>query len=73
MLCWVGIVGHTKIIFHNQFFFVVGVFSIMATNKINVMVSKEHFEGFLRYYVKMNLGEFIEQWVTPELYHKLFE
>jgi hypothetical protein len=54
-------------------FFVVGVLSIMATNKINVMVSKEHFEGFLRYYVKMNLGEFVEQWVTLELYHKLFE
>ncbi len=34
----------------------VGVLSIMATKNINAMVSKEHFEGLLRYYVKMNLG-----------------
>jgi hypothetical protein len=29
---------------------VAGVLSIMATEKINAMVSKEHFEGLLKYY-----------------------
>ncbi len=41
-------------------FFVVGVLSIMATEKINVMVSKDHFEGLLKYYVKMNVGQFVK-------------
>ncbi len=71
MLCWVSIIGHTRIIFHYQRFFVIGVLSVMAIKKINEMVSKEHFEGLLRYYVKMNMGQFVEQWVTPKLYHKL--
>jgi hypothetical protein len=35
---------------------VVGVLAIMAIEKMNAMVSKEHFEGLLRYYVKMNVG-----------------
>jgi hypothetical protein len=35
---------------------VAGVLSIMATKKINAMVSKELFEGLLRYYGKMNVG-----------------
>jgi hypothetical protein len=39
---------------------VVGVLSIMAIEKINAMVSKEHLESLLRYYVKMNVGQFIE-------------
>jgi hypothetical protein len=41
-------------------FFVVGVLSIMATEKINLMMSKEHFEGLLKYYVKMTIGQFVE-------------
>jgi len=40
---------------------VAGVLSIMAIEKINVMVLKEHFESLLRYYGKMNVGQFIEQ------------
>jgi hypothetical protein len=54
-------------------FFVVGVLSIMAIENINVMVSKENFEGLLTYYVKMNVGQFVKQWMTPKLYHKLLE
>jgi uncharacterized protein YuzB (UPF0349 family) len=34
-------------------FFVACVLSIMATEKINVMLSKECFEGLLKYYVKI--------------------
>jgi len=34
---------------------------------------KERFEGLLTYYVKMNVGQFIKQWVTPKLYHELLE
>jgi hypothetical protein len=41
-------------------FFVVGVLSIMAIENINVMVSKENFEGLLTYYVKMNVGQFVK-------------
>jgi len=41
-------------------FFVLGVLSIMATEKINLMVSKDHFEGLLKYYVKMNVGKFVK-------------
>jgi hypothetical protein len=37
-------------------FFVVGVLSIMAIKKINMMMSKEDFEGLLKYYFKMNVG-----------------
>ncbi len=36
------------------------VLSIMATKNINVMVPKEHFEGLLKYYVKMNVGQFVK-------------
>jgi len=38
---------------------VVGALSIMATEKINAMVSKERFEGLLRYYGKLNVGKFV--------------
>ncbi len=50
-----------------------GVLSIMATEKINAMVSKEHFEGLLKYYGKMNVGQFAEQWVTLSFYREIFE
>jgi hypothetical protein len=36
----------------------------MTTEKINAMVSKEHFEGLLKYYGKMNVGQYLKQWVT---------
>jgi hypothetical protein len=49
------------------------ILSIMATKKINAMVLKEHFEGLLKYYVKMNMGQFGKQWVTPKLYHEVLE
>jgi len=49
------------------------ILSIMATKKINVMVLKERFEGLLTYYVKMNVGQFVKQWLTPKLYHEVFE
>jgi len=45
----------------------------MATKKINVMVLKERFESLLTYYVKMNVGQFVKQWLTPKLYHEVFE
>jgi hypothetical protein len=73
MLCWVNIEGHIGIIFHNQSFFVASVLSIMAIEKINVMVSKERYEGLLRYYGKMNVGEFVKQWVTLELYCEILQ
>ncbi len=49
------------------------VLSIMAIEKINVMVSKERYEGLLRYYGKMNVGQFVEQWVTPKLYCEILQ
>jgi hypothetical protein len=36
VLCWVIIVRHTRIIFHNRSFFVVGVLSIMAIINISM-------------------------------------
>ncbi len=45
----------------------------MATENINAMVSKERFEGLLKYYSKMNVGQFVKQWVTPELYFQILE
>jgi hypothetical protein len=45
----------------------------MATKKINAMVSKERFEGLLRYYGKVNARQFVKQLVTPELYRKILE
>jgi hypothetical protein len=38
----------------------------MATEKINVMLS-------LRYHGKMNARQFVEQWVTPQLYREILE
>jgi hypothetical protein len=49
------------------------VLSIMATENINMMVSKEHFEGLLRYYAKMNVGQFVEQRVTLKFYHEILK
>jgi hypothetical protein len=46
---------------------------VYGTEKINVMVSKERFESLLRYYGKMNARQFVEQWVTPELYCDLLK
>ncbi len=54
-------------------FFVADILSIMAVEKNNMMEAKEIFEGLLKYYVKMNVRQFIEHWVTPELYHELLK
>lgn len=43
-------------------FFVVGIMLIRAIVKSNMAKSKEQFEGLLRYYVKMNVGQFVKQW-----------
>jgi hypothetical protein len=71
------VLGQYCKIYWNKFsqleFFAASVLSSMATKKINVIVSKERFESLLRYYVKMNLGQFVEHSVTPKLYHELFE
>jgi hypothetical protein len=45
----------------------------MATKNINAMASNEHFEGLLKYYGKMNVGQFVEQWVTLNFYREIFE
>jgi hypothetical protein len=42
----------------------------MATKKKQIK-GPNGFEGLLRYYVKLNSTQFIEQWVTPELYNEL--
>jgi len=41
-------------------FYVVGILSIWVVEKNNMIELKEQFEGLLRYYVKMNVGQFVE-------------
>jgi hypothetical protein len=40
--------------------FIADILSIMAVEKNNTMEAKESFESFLKYYVKMNVGQFVE-------------
>jgi hypothetical protein len=49
------------------------ILSIMVVEKTNTMEAKENFKGLPKCYVKMNIGQFIKQWVTPELYPELLE
>jgi len=44
------------------------LFNMAAKNKIGGLYG---FEGLLKYYVKLTPTQFIEQWVTPELYIEL--
>jgi hypothetical protein len=41
-------------------FFVADILSIMTVEKNNMMEAKESFEGLLKYYVKMNVRQFIK-------------
>jgi hypothetical protein len=45
----------------------------MVVEKTNTMEAKENFKGLPKCYVKTNIGQFIKQWVTPELYPELLE
>jgi hypothetical protein len=47
------------------------ILSIMGDEKNNTMEVEENFKGLLKYHVKMNVGQFVEQWVTSKLYHEL--
>jgi hypothetical protein len=46
------------------------LFNMDAKKKKNIGML-DGFEGLLKYYVKLTSTQFIEQWVTPELYNEL--
>lgn len=64
---------YQNILTQSNEFFIVDILSIMAVEKNNTMEAKEIFEALLKYYVKMNVRQFVEQWVTHELYHEMLK
>jgi len=51
---------YQNILTQSNEFFVVDILSIMAIEKNNMMEAKESFEGLLKYYVKMNVRQFVK-------------
>jgi len=45
----------------------------MVVEKNHTMETEESFKGLPKCYVKMNIKQFLKQWVTLKLYHELLE